>query len=74
MYGMGASLISGALFATYLGYPSAVGSIGSCLSVAVMASPLSVVTTVINERSTASMPFPTRYLIDVLAILFSIVC
>lgn len=59
---IGAIIIFAVLFAAYSGYPSAVGAIGSCLSVAVMGSPLSVVTTVISERSTSAMPFFTRYL------------
>jgi hypothetical protein len=40
---------------------SMVGTIGSGLSIALMASPLTVLTTVIKSRSTSALPFSSRF-------------
>ena len=62
MYLLGSVVVIASLIAGYLGNAQIVGGIGSILSVAVMAAPLSVVTTVINERSTDALPFSSRFL------------
>jgi len=59
LYLQGAAVISAAALSAYLGYTGLVGFVGSCLSIGVMASPLSVVQTVIRDRSTAALPFST---------------
>lgn len=60
MYLIGSIVIIATMIAAYHNQPSIVGGIGSILSVAVMGAPLSVVTTVLRERSTDSLPFASR--------------
>jgi hypothetical protein len=60
MYFLGSVTVIASLIAGYHGNAQIVGGIGSILSVALMAAPLSVVTTVISERSTDSLPFTSR--------------
>lgn len=61
MYTSGFSIVVVSFLLAFSGNESMVGTIGSALSIGVMASPLAVLTTVIRSRSTSSLPFSSRY-------------
>jgi uncharacterized protein with PQ loop repeat len=69
MYLLGSIVVIASVVAGYLDNAQVVGGIGSILSVALMAAPLSVVTTVISERSTDALPFTSRSLFFLFLIL-----
>lgn len=59
MYFISASIILFSVICGLAGDEEIIGSFGVCLAVFLMGSPLSTLRTVINERSTASLPFLT---------------
>jgi len=59
MYFISAAIILFSVICGLAGDQEIIGSFGVCLAVFLMGSPLSTLRTIINERSTASLPFLT---------------